>query len=135
LTGDESDRYPSDFEYTIEWATRSIARFQTFRHLDLTSQDLFPELPRDIDVRLIVYAALDYVRGRDVLDADMNLLSALANRLEELGLDPMAAVKEHVVEGFELMESWSAYLDEKTRDKLVLSTNENGGFNAWKGNE
>jgi hypothetical protein len=110
---------PDFFEYTIAWATRSVATFQTIHNLGLSSQDLFPELTPDVNVQRIMGVALDYVCGRGVLDADLAWLSAVARRLEEIGLDPKAAVDVHLSDGSEFAESWSAELDDSMKKKLA----------------
>jgi hypothetical protein len=46
-------------------------------------------------------------------------LSAVARRLEEIGLDPKAAVDVHLSDGSEFAESWSAELDDSMKKKLA----------------
>lgn len=95
-----------------EWARNSLAAFQTVGHLCDDPNECFPEIAPTSNPEKVLFAALDYIWGRGILDADLPWIRALCHTLETKS-DPIAIVSFLLMEESDFAELWTGEINEK----------------------
>ncbi len=104
------------------WAETSLASFHTIGHIANSTIELFPEFNSACDFEKIIFAALDFVFGRGVLESDLNWLGALCDALRSLGVNPVPLIDELLLVGSDFMELWCGEVSEENIRSVKYKT-------------